>query len=386
MTAQKNKAGCLAVCAVRSLKTKPNLTLNPQPSSLNRLNSVWDGDWAILEEYGPSNVLVQKYVQGYHGLVKTLQDNIYYYQDELGSTSHIGSGTGALIESYQYDLYGKPRVYNPSGVYQVGATPVAKDLFTGQRWVSEIGLYDDRNRFMSPDLGRFLQPDPIGFKGDASNLYRYCGNDWANRIDLDGLDWYDPVHDFINGVGDGVTFGITESMREHIFHNNATVNQNSAAYKIGNFGALGVGMLSGKSEVKLGAKELATLAARTARTKTERLLQHLTPRDLSAAAREAKTGIKKSGEHLKEVSEAARGLRERIKDINQGLSNPNLNQTERKALESELGKASKGLDAAERALESRNVEPPKEGPKADITPDNSQNQPGPADGTRLNNG
>ena len=48
--------------------------------------------------------------------------------------------------------------------------------------------YDDRNRFMSPALGRFLQPDPIGFKGDASNLYRYCGNDWANRSDPMGLD------------------------------------------------------------------------------------------------------------------------------------------------------------------------------------------------------
>ena len=41
---------------------------------------------------------------------------------------------------------------------------------------------------MSPDLGRFLQPDPIGFKGDASNLYRYVGNDWANRTDPTGLD------------------------------------------------------------------------------------------------------------------------------------------------------------------------------------------------------
>ena len=50
-----------------------------------------------------------------------------------------------------------------------------------------MGLYDLRNRFYSPDLGRFLQPDPIGFKGDGSNLYRYCGNDWANRTDPMGL-------------------------------------------------------------------------------------------------------------------------------------------------------------------------------------------------------
>src|SRR6266404_1153866 len=135
-----------------------------------------------------TNALVETYLQGYHGLVKTFVQNVYYYQDELGSTSHIADGIGSLIESYQYDVYGKPRVYNSAGLYQAGATTVAKDLFTGQRWIVEIGLYDDHNRFMSPDLGRFLQPDPIGFKGDASNLYRYCGNDWANRTDLMGTD------------------------------------------------------------------------------------------------------------------------------------------------------------------------------------------------------
>jgi RHS repeat-associated protein len=151
--------------------------------------SVWDGDWAILEEYDSNDALVQKYLQGYHGLVKTFVGTaVYYYQDELGSTSHIAGGTGALIESYQYELYGKPRVYNSGGIYQPNATPLAKDLGNGgARWVPEIGLYDNRNRFMSPDLGRFLQPDPIGFKGDASNLYRYCGNDWANKTDPLGL-------------------------------------------------------------------------------------------------------------------------------------------------------------------------------------------------------
>ncbi len=53
---------------------------------------------------------------------------------------------------------------------------------------------------MSPDLGRFLQPDPIGFKGDSSNLYRYCGNDWANRSDPMGTDG-----DQIRRPGDATT-------------------------------------------------------------------------------------------------------------------------------------------------------------------------------------
>jgi RHS repeat-associated protein len=145
--------------------------------------SVWDGDWAVLEEYGTSNTITQKYLQGYHGLVKTLQDNIYYYQDELGSTSHIANSGGALLEYYKYGLYGKPTYWSTANSQLPSSNYNVRDLFTGQRWVVEIGLYDDRNRFMSPDLGRFIQPDPIGFKGDASNLYRYCGNDWANRSD-----------------------------------------------------------------------------------------------------------------------------------------------------------------------------------------------------------
>jgi RHS repeat-associated protein len=154
--------------------------------------SVWDGDWAILEEYGTGNVVTQKYLQGYHGLVKTFVGTpVYYYQDELGSTSHIANSTGGLVESYQYNLYGKPKVYDASGQYQQNATPQAKDLGNGgARWIPELALYDDRNRFMSPDLGRFIQPDPIGFKGDASNLYRYCHNDWANKTDPMGTSDY----------------------------------------------------------------------------------------------------------------------------------------------------------------------------------------------------
>ena len=116
-----------------------------------------------------------------------MQDNIYYYQDELGSTSHIANATGALLEYYKYDLYGKPRYFAPNNQELITSNYNVRDLHGGARWLPEIGLYDDRNRFMSPDLGRFLQPDPIGFKGDSSNLYRYVGNDWANRNDLMGL-------------------------------------------------------------------------------------------------------------------------------------------------------------------------------------------------------
>jgi hypothetical protein len=36
-------------------------------------------------------------------------------------------------------------------------------------------------------MGVFLQPDPLGFKGDAANIYRFCNNNAVNRTDPTGL-------------------------------------------------------------------------------------------------------------------------------------------------------------------------------------------------------
>ncbi|HYJ05473.1 MAG TPA: RHS repeat-associated core domain-containing protein [Chthoniobacterales bacterium] len=139
--------------------------------------SVWDG-WELIEEYGSDRAVA--YLQGATGMIKSWTYNsvIYYYQDKLGSTTHVANASGQLLESFHYDLYGKPTETSAYGVV---------DLYAGERWIGALGLYDLRNRFMSPELGRFLQADPIGFKGDASNLYRYGNNNPANRIDPMGL-------------------------------------------------------------------------------------------------------------------------------------------------------------------------------------------------------
>jgi RHS repeat-associated protein len=113
--------------------------------------------------------------------------NRYHYQDASGSTSHVASNTGALLEWYRYDLQGTPVFYNASNT-QISASGYGiRHLFTGQQWYSEIGLYDLRNRFYSPDIGRFLQTDPIDFDRDSTNLYRYCGNNPLTNADPFGL-------------------------------------------------------------------------------------------------------------------------------------------------------------------------------------------------------
>jgi RHS repeat-associated protein len=155
--------------------------------------NVYDG-WNLIEECLAAGSLQAEYYYGAEGLFLSGSSQrqspnywIYYYQNGEGSTSHIATTGGTMLEWYRYDLQGTPFVYNASDQLQTGGTNFfIRHLFTGQQWYNEIGLYDLRNRFYSPDIGRFVQPDPIGFDGDPNNLYRYCGNNPVTESDPAG--------------------------------------------------------------------------------------------------------------------------------------------------------------------------------------------------------
>src|SRR5712691_6352831 len=151
--------------------------------------NVYDG-WDLIGEYANSaTTRSAAYVYGAGGLVKlmTASSSFYYYQDGSGSTSHLADSTGHLLEWYRYDLQGTPIFYNAANSQIPNSSYSIRHLFTGQQWYKTVGLYDLRNRFYSPDIGRFLQADPSGFNGDATNLYRYCGNNPLKRADPMGL-------------------------------------------------------------------------------------------------------------------------------------------------------------------------------------------------------
>jgi len=63
-------------------------------------------------------------------------------------------------------------------------------MFQGREYLSQLGIYDFRNRYYQPQLGRFLQGDPMGFGGGDVNLFRYCGGDPVNGSDPSGLGWF----------------------------------------------------------------------------------------------------------------------------------------------------------------------------------------------------
>jgi RHS repeat-associated protein len=96
------------------------------------------------------------------------------------------------MEQYDYDAFGQPYFYDATGTAtyvngQPGSPFGNRFLFTGREWLSDLKLYDYRNRMYQPELGRFLQPDPKEFAAGDYNLYRYCHNDPVNRSDPFGL-------------------------------------------------------------------------------------------------------------------------------------------------------------------------------------------------------
>jgi RHS repeat-associated protein len=101
---------------------------------------------------------------------------LWYMTDKLGSVRENVNSTGSIVDSITYDTFGN--ILSESA-------PSSGDRFkyTSREWDSEIGQYFYRARYYSPSDGRFVNEDPLGFKGLDTNLYRYVLNSSPNFVD-----------------------------------------------------------------------------------------------------------------------------------------------------------------------------------------------------------
>jgi RHS repeat-associated protein len=125
----------------------------------------------------------------------------YLVADERGSVVAVTDTAGTAVAINSYDEYGIP-----------GGSNRGRFQYTGQAWLSELGMYSYKARIYSPTMGRFLQTDPAGYP-DGPNWYNYVNADPVNGRDPSGTIDEIVVHgakqssDGAGGGGGGFGFG-----------------------------------------------------------------------------------------------------------------------------------------------------------------------------------
>ena len=186
----------------------------------------YDGWKPILEFDGAGNPQVWNvYGPGPDEILLRITNSalVRYHSDRQGNVAFILDANGYGSERYTYDAFGKPAITDWNGNVRTSSAIGNRFMFQGREYFREIGLYDYRHRFYDPYIGRFIQTDPMGlqtegeklsagqkalfspggsapeaFSSSEMNLFRYCGDDPADKSDPLGL--ASLITDQTNGV------------------------------------------------------------------------------------------------------------------------------------------------------------------------------------------
>lgn len=99
---------------------------------------------------------------------------VFNHTDRLGSVIATSSG-GATMGTFGYTPYGAP-------TQTISGTSFG---YAGYRYDPETALYHTATRSYDPNLGRFLQTDPISYAG-GRNTYAYTAGNPINATDPEG--------------------------------------------------------------------------------------------------------------------------------------------------------------------------------------------------------
>ena len=122
----------------------------------------------------------------------------YLHKDHLGSVDTVTSETGAILERYSYDAFGKRRL--PNGTDGAVMPVTTHHGYTGHEHLDGLGLIHMNGRVYDPALGRFTQADSIVQYPESTqgfNRYSYTDNNPLSRLDLSGNNWWS---DTVRGV------------------------------------------------------------------------------------------------------------------------------------------------------------------------------------------
>lgn len=188
----------------------------------NTRHYYYSDQWQVLEErLNSSSSADRRFVWGIRSLDDLIlrddtSQRLYALSDALGSVTAVVNTSGTVQERYGYDGFGQPRYMDGSFGARGSSSYGWETLFDGYRYDTESGLYQVRYRYLHPNLGRWLNRDPInelGFKllvrsgggfnrSEEANLFRFVSNDPISGIDPDGRSLMFPTGDLLQGAAE----------------------------------------------------------------------------------------------------------------------------------------------------------------------------------------
>ena len=164
---------------------------------------VYNENNQLIGEYDNAGNIINEYV--YFGLrpvaVKAGSNLNIVHSDYLGTPRVITSGTngGSVVWQWKND--------NPYGSNKAQGTLEFNLRFAGQYYDSESELHYNVYRTYNPEVGRYMQSDPIGLAG-GNNTYNYVNRNPFSAIDSDGLFWQYAIPTAAGGIIGGTIGGV----------------------------------------------------------------------------------------------------------------------------------------------------------------------------------
>ena len=174
------------------------------------------------------------------------QHIVYLEVDQLNTPRRGTDSTGKVVWTWTSDAFGNTAPNeDPDGD---GIKTTINLRFPGQYFDAESGLHYNWHRYYDPQVGRYTQPDPIGVEGGV-NPYAYVEGNPNSYYDPYGLwAWGDPLPDdlvdFSAGMGDALSLGLTDWVRDQM-GTNGGVNKCSGSYGAGQWAGAGVAAATG---------------------------------------------------------------------------------------------------------------------------------------------
>lgn len=143
------------------------------------INDVARGLVQMLQETDDAGTVQATYTYGNDLIAMNRADaDTFYHYDGLGSTRQLTDDSAVVVASYTYDSFGNKIASTGTIVNAFG--------FTGELQFTEANEFVFlRARYYEPGNGRFINRDPIGYRGGL-NLYAYVDNNPVSYTDPTG--------------------------------------------------------------------------------------------------------------------------------------------------------------------------------------------------------